>query len=183
MRLFLYTLIAGIALTGCASPFDTAQVKDSGLAGDAKGQPQSAAVKVLWGGQIIDAKQTGNGTRLEVRAYPLGLGDRPLIGVRNSGRHFAIDHPEALDLDDYQSGRFVTAMGTFADIESVTVADKDFQMPVMASVQIEIWPADAYPDSLDPFVYTQEVRNTSWFPSKVTPSTFSAGHAGSSGAH
>lgn len=168
MKPVLVTMMAVVALVGCsASPFKPTQDV---------GQQSAEAPTVLWGGQIVDVDRTEAGTRLEIRAHPLGLGDRPLIGVRASGRHFVIQHPEGLDPDQYVPGRYLTAMGTYADVEAISVAGKVFEMPVMSSNQIELWPARAYPDSLDPLGHKDYARG---LPRIVSRSTASAGSAGS----
>lgn len=172
MNPVLFAVMAAVALAGCsASPF-----KDADLVG----QQSVEAPKVLWGGQIVDAARLDDGTRLEIRAHQLGLGDRPLVGVRANGLHFVVRHPEMLDLDEYGPGRFLTALGTYTEIESVKTGDGEFQLPVMASQQIELWPAEVYPDSLEP-LGRKDYSND--FPRIVTPSTASAGFARSSGVN
>lgn len=181
MKASPFALITGLVLAGCsASPFDTRVETGPRLDGAPGEQPESVDAKVLWGGQIVDAARFDDGTRLEIRAHQLGLGDRPLVGVRASGVHFVVRHPEMLDLDEYGPGRFLTAMGTYTDIESVKIADREFQLPVMASEQIELWPAEVYPDSLEP-LGRKDYSND--FPRIVTPSTASAGFARSSGVN
>lgn len=163
MKPVLVAMMAVVALAGCsASPFKEV------------GQQSAEAPTVLWGGQIVDVDRTEAGTRLEIRAHPLGLGDRPLIGVRASGLHFVIQHPEGLDPDQYVPGRYLTAMGTYTDVEAISVAGKVFEMPVMSSNQIELWPARAYPDSLDPLGHKDYARG---LPRIVSRSTASAGSA------
>lgn len=179
MRTILLAVIAGVVLAGCsASPFDTRGGTDRLVGSDTLPQPDKSAPKVLWGGQIVDVSRVGNDTRLEVRAHPLGYGDRPLIGVRSTGMHFVIHHPQTLDLDQYAPGRYLTAMGTYTDVESISIAGTEFEMPVMASEQIELWPAKVYPDSLRP-LGTHEMRDTPWYPGIITPSTATAGFVSS----
>lgn len=168
MKSILFTILAAVVLAGCsASPFKpNLEVA----------QQSAEAPTVLWGGQIVDVDRTEAGTRLEVRAHPLGLGDRPLIGVRSTGYHFIIQHPEGLDPDQYVPGRYLTAMGTYADVEATSVDGKVFEMPVMSSDQIELWPARAYPNSLDPLGHKDLARG---LPRIVSRSTASAGSSSS----
>lgn len=182
MRTILLAVISGVALAGCsASPFDTRGETGRQVGSDRLPQSHESAPKVLWGGQIVDATQTESGTRLEVRAHRLGLGDRPVV-TADTGLHFMIDHPETLDLREYRPGRFLTAMGGYAEIDTVRVADDEFTVPVMKGEQIELWSSKVYPDSLRPITFSKEMRSTSWYPAMITPSTATAGSVSSGSA-
>lgn len=143
MKSITYAVIFTIFLAGCAtSPFDTGGRKPAELGpGQALEQPDSTGASVIWGGRIVGIVNTGQVTELEVLALPLGPGDRPRREA-DGGARFVILHPGFLEPMTYAPGRFVTAFGRFAGIESRSVGAFPLDHAVLEAEQIELWPVE-----------------------------------------
>ncbi|MEX0915898.1 MAG: Slp family lipoprotein [Wenzhouxiangellaceae bacterium] len=137
------TIMFAALLAGCAtSPFDTGGRKPAELGpGQALEQPGSTGASVIWGGRIVGIVNTGDATELEVLALPLGPGDRPRRDA-DGGARFVIRHPGFLEPMTYAPGRFVTAFGRFAGVESRSVGAFPLDHAVLEAEQIELWPVE-----------------------------------------
>jgi len=136
-------IVVAIVLAGCASsPFDTGGREVVELQpGDARERPEENGASVIWGGRIVGVANTGQRTEIEVLGLPLGPGDRPRRN-RDGGARFVIHHQGFLEPMTYAPGRYVTAFGRFAGIESRSVGAFPLDHPVLESEQIELWPVE-----------------------------------------
>lgn len=143
MKSIICTMFLLILLTGCAtSPFDTGGRDPAELGpGQALERTGSIGADVIWGGRIVGIVNTGDFTELEVLALPLGPGDRPRREA-DGGARFVIRQPGFLEPMTYAPGRFVTAFGRFAGIESRSVGAFPLDHPVLEAEQIELWPVE-----------------------------------------
>jgi len=61
------------------------------------------------------------------------------------GWHFAIDHPEALELDQFRPGRYISALGTYETLEPDSARNAGQPIAVMVPEQVELWSEARYP--------------------------------------
>jgi len=143
MNKFMNAMLAVLVLGGCAgSPFDTAGRQIAALQpGQARETPEASGASVIWGGRIVGVVNTGERTEIEVLSLPLGPGERPRRN-RDGGARFVIHHQGFLEPMTYAPGRYVTAFGRFAGIESRSVGEFPLDHPVLVSEQIELWPVE-----------------------------------------
>ena len=144
MKQLLNTIAVAILLGGCASsPFDTEGRQIAELQpAEARERPEARGASVIWGGRIVGVANTGDRTEIEVLSLPLGPGDRPRRN-RDGDTRFVIHHHGFLEPMTYAPGRYVTAFGRFAGIESRSVGEFPLDHPVLAAEQIELWPVEA----------------------------------------
>lgn len=143
MKQLLNMIVAALVLTGCASsPFDTAGRQVAELSpGEARERPEARGASVIWGGRIVGVVNAGDRTEIEVLSLPLGPGDRPRRN-RDGDARFVIHHPGFLEPMTFAPGRYVTAFGRFAGIESRSVGDFPLDHPVLEAEQLELWPVE-----------------------------------------
>ncbi len=95
--------------------------------------------RVLWGGVIIASSHLKERTRLEVLAYPLGSGQRP-VSSRQAGHRFIAYYRGFLESVDYAAGREVSMVGTISGLEEGTVGAHPYRYPTIEAEQLHLWP-------------------------------------------
>ena len=143
MKHVVITILVGLLLGGCASsPFETGGRSVAGLEpAEARERPEVSGASVIWGGRIVGVVNAGGVTELEVLSLPLGPGDRPRRN-RDGGARFVIHYRGFLEPMTYAPGRYVTAFGRFAGIESRSVGAFPLDHPILEAEQLELWPVE-----------------------------------------
>ena len=94
---------------------------------------------VIWGGVIVDSKNTKEGTLLEVLQKPLDLVGEPRDGDQSGGRFLAI-YDGYLDVAIYAKGREVTVGGFIRGERVMPLGEIRYTYPVITVKEIHLWP-------------------------------------------
>ena len=93
---------------------------------------------VLWGGKIIQTRNTQDTTWIELLQQPLAHNDRPILGGASEGR-FLIRHEGFLDPAVYGRGRELTLVGEVRGRETRQEDEIDYSYPVVSDKQLVLW--------------------------------------------
>lgn len=93
---------------------------------------------VLWGGEIIQTRNTKEATWIELLQHPLDGNDRPIHGAVSEGR-FLIRHEGFLDPAVYGSRREVTVAGEVWGRQTQTLDEAEYAYPVVADQEMVLW--------------------------------------------
>ena len=93
---------------------------------------------VLWGGEIIETRNTKDATWIEALQYPLDRNDRPVHGAVSEGR-FLIRHEGFLDPAVYVPRREVTVAGEVQGRRTQTLDEAEYAYPVVADQEVRLW--------------------------------------------
>ena len=142
---YLKSVLAGLLallLGGCASSGpgydDTIYNRDLTPKQAAAGADSLMDEPVLWGGMIIHAVNTEQGSQLEILGYPLASDQRPNLNADPVGR-FILVSESFLEPLDYSEGREVTVTGSFTDTQSGEVGSTNYLYPVVDAEHIHLW--------------------------------------------
>ncbi len=143
-KLSSLALLGIFILTGCATTpvFDTEQVEIASSLTPQKvlDDPTTNIDKlVLWGGIILQTTNLEEASQIEMLAYPLNNSQQPITETRARGR-FIIQHQDILDPATYAQGRKLTVLGDISEIQAARIANSDYQIPVVLSRQLQLWP-------------------------------------------
>ncbi len=105
-------------------------------------QPDPYAPPLQWGGVIIESQNLRETTEIRIIAFPLDEDGRPDTDAASVGR-FIAQHPGYLELEEYKTGREVTATGRFSGNRKGMVGDSGYLFPVLVCDEITLWPQDA----------------------------------------
>jgi outer membrane lipoprotein len=94
---------------------------------------------VLWGGVIIGAKNTKDGTMLEILQKPIDMETRPRNVDQSDGRFLAL-HDGYLDVAIYAEGREVTVAGTIKGKKTLPLGEIEYDYPLIATREVYLWP-------------------------------------------
>lgn len=151
-------LLLAALLGGCASPpIETdvsAGVPSSGGPLDAATEPAATdgakeGERVLWGGTIVGARNLGEGTELEVLAYPLDRRQRPMRGRAAAGR-FLVLSDDYLETLDYAEGRLLTVLGTREGMREGRVGEARYEYPVVRAETLHLWRPEGQRQGVQP---------------------------------
>ena len=138
--LLLFALL--LAVTGCSSiPRDIA---DGPEASPTVSQVQENPVKwlgspVRWGGSIVTTDNADNLTRIELVSRPLLRNARPSSASDSTDGRFIVEVNGFLDPEIYESGRFLTVVGTLEALKSGKVGNQDYSFPVVEVQSHYLW--------------------------------------------
>ena len=99
---------------------------------------------VLWGGKIIQTRNTKDITWIELLQQPLARNDRPILGSASEGR-FLIRHEGFLDPALYGRGRELTLVGEVRGRETRKEDEVDYHYPVVSDKQLVLWGPEQEP--------------------------------------
>jgi len=99
---------------------------------------------VLWGGRIIQIRNTKDTTWIELLQQPLARNDRPVQGSASEGR-FLIRHEGFLDPAVYGRGRELTLVGEVRGRETRREDEIDYNFPVVSDKQLVLWGPEQEP--------------------------------------
>jgi len=142
LRLGLLALCSGV-LFGCQTtpfPSDLRRQVDESLAfAEVSLDPDRYQGKlVLWGGGIIETRNTGEGAEIEVLQRPLERNDRPVEGDESGGR-FLVIHDGFLDPAIYMAGREITVVAEVLGKRVQALDEIEYTYSVVQARDIALW--------------------------------------------
>jgi outer membrane lipoprotein len=128
-----------LALSSCVAPtFDPAGAQ-TGLAPWEVAGKSVDNVDVIWGGVIIQVHHFENDSEVEVLAFPLDRGQRPIPRAPSQGR-FRIRIPGFVESLDFPEGLFLSARGRLIGTRDGVIGKSHYVYPIIADAQIRRWP-------------------------------------------
>jgi outer membrane lipoprotein len=106
---------------------------------------------VIWGGVIVDGKNTRDGTLLEVLEKPLDMVGEPRDVDQSGGRFLAV-YDGFLDVAIYAKGREVTVGGFIRGKRVMPLGEIQYTYPVITVKEIHLWP-EASKERVAPYPY------------------------------
>lgn len=106
---------------------------------------------VIWGGTIVDSKNTKDGTLLEVLQKPLDLVGEPRDVDQSGGRFLAL-YEGFLDIAIYTKGREITVGGLVQGKRVMPLGEIRYTYPVILVKEIHLWP-EVSRDRVPPYPY------------------------------
>lgn len=94
---------------------------------------------VLWGGMVVEVRNSKDYSELEVLAYPLDRTQRPRLKAPTEGR-FIARMPGYVERYDYPQGRFVTLRGKVVARREGMIDERLYVYPVVEATQVHLWP-------------------------------------------
>jgi len=148
-------LVAVLSILGCApvisKPLREQAEKDLSFSAVFKNPDAHKGKVVIWAGEIIEAKNTKEGTLIEVLQKPADFFGAPEEVDRSEGR-FLVLHPSYLDVAVYSKGREVTVAGEVDGKRTMTLGEIQYTYPLVLAKEIYLWP-DTSKERLAPYPY------------------------------
>jgi outer membrane lipoprotein len=159
----LVTLIAGLALAGCASPIPDlikhAPPNDIRVQ-EVQQKPKAfIGAQVRWGGDIIGVENQEQTTLIEVLSRRLFKDGKPDADSSSQGR-FKVALPGFVEPTRFPKDRKITVRGRIAQVVKGKVGAYRYPYPVVEADGYYLWPKEVryrYRDVYDPFYYP-------WYP-------------------
>jgi len=148
LRRILRAMAVLLFLNGCA-PAISKEVRDqvdpAATFESVLHDPDSYKGKtVLWGGKIIQTRNTKDTTWIELLQQPLARDDRPIRGSASEGR-FLIRHEGFLDPAVYGRGLELTLVGEVRGRETRPLDEGEYSFPVVSDRQLVLWGPEQEP--------------------------------------
>jgi outer membrane lipoprotein len=148
-------LVALFFVTGCAPVISKPlrdQVDKNLLFRDVFQNPEAhKGSVVIWAGVILDAKNTPEGTLIEILQRRTDFFGAPEESDRTEGRFLAL-YPSYLDVAVYTKGREVTVGGDVQGKRTMPLGEIEYTYPFVVAKEIYLWP-DASKERLAPYPY------------------------------
>ena len=106
---------------------------------------------VVWAGVIIEAKNTQEGTLIEILQKPADFLGAPEEADRTEGRFLAL-YNTYLDIAVYAKGREVTVGGKVQGKRIMPLGEIQYTYPLVVAKEIYLWP-DTSKERLAPYYY------------------------------
>jgi outer membrane lipoprotein len=136
-RLILAALVAALAACAAPAPF-LAEGARVDLQPYQVADADPGPVEVIWGGSIIGIRDVGEGSEIEVLAYPLDRRQRPIVRAPTQGR-FAIRVPHRLTRFDAPEARFLTVRGRVIGTGEGRIGQAPYRYPILAEARWALW--------------------------------------------
>jgi len=137
-----FALSALLWLGGCAPPFSRQaldQVDRSISFRELQKAPgQNKGKWVMLGGVIVSARNTAEGTVIEVLQKPLDRQGRPRDTDATEGR-FIVTSGTFLDSAVYHTGRAITVIGEAAGEKVQPLGEIQYHYPVVTAEELHLW--------------------------------------------
>lgn len=149
-RSLMLLIVLGILLAGpgCAPPFSEELLRtvDRSLSLERlRSDPgRYRGAMVMFGGMIVDVKNTAEGTFVEVLQQPLDRRGRPRRTDRTEGR-FLAKSAQYLDSAVYLAGRDLTIVGEVSGERMLRLGDIDYRYPVITILDLRLWEPSSAP--------------------------------------
>lgn len=101
---------------------------------------------IIVSGDIIETKNTKDGTLITAIQHPAGFRGRPKNVDESAGRFLAIDE-SYLDPYIYRKGRDITVAGEVQGIRTLPVGEIPYRYPVIHVKELYLWPVEKQPYS------------------------------------
>ena len=133
---------------GCAPPFSQAgldQVDRSITFTELRSDPDRYKGKwVMLAGVIVSARNTQEGTFIEVLQRPTDRRGQPLDTDATEGR-FIISSAKFLDAAVYHGGRLITVIGEVAGLRVQQLGETEYRYPVVEARELQLWEPSSGP--------------------------------------
>jgi outer membrane lipoprotein len=106
---------------------------------------------VIWAGEIIESKNTKEGTLIEVLQKPADYFGAPEEADRTEGRFLAL-YDSFLDSAVYAKGREITVGGEVEGKRIMPLGEIQYPYPLVVAKEIYLWP-DTSKERLAPYPY------------------------------
>jgi outer membrane lipoprotein len=106
---------------------------------------------VVWAGVIIEAKNSQEGTWIEILQRPADFFGAPEETDRTEGR-FLVRYPSYLDVAVYAKGRELTVGGEVEGKRTMPLGEIQYTYPLVVAREIYLWP-DTTKERLAPYPY------------------------------
>lgn len=120
---------------------------------------------VLIGGEVIQTRNTTQGSLLYVLQKDLDYRGKPHKDDRSGGR-FLVQDPRFLDPAIYRAGRLVTVAGRVMGKQVRKIDELDYTYPILHAEEIHLWPDE--PGGSEYYFYPHPI----WYFSGVYGSSF-----------
>jgi outer membrane lipoprotein len=148
-------LLFVLALTGCAPVISKPlrdQVDHTLTFRDVFNDPDANKGKVVvWAGVIVEAKNTKEGTLIEILQKPADYFGGPETVDKSEGRFLAL-YGSYLDVAVYGKGREVTVAGEVTGKRTMPLGEIQYTYPLLLVKEIYLWP-DTNKERLPPYPY------------------------------
>ncbi|MGD8588348.1 MAG: Slp family lipoprotein [Chromatiales bacterium] len=165
----LLSLIAGLALTGCASPIPDLikNAPPNDIRVEEVQQKPNAFIgaQVRWGGDIIRVENLERTTMIEVLSRRLFADGKPDAGSSSEGR-FKIAVPGFVEPTRFPKDRRITVRGRVAQVVKGKVGAYQYPYPVVEPDAYYLWPKEVvyrYGDVYGPYYYPWSPWSP-WYP-------------------
>ena len=148
-------VLALLFIMGCAPAISQPlrdQVDKNLTFGDVFKDPEAHKGNVvIWAGVIIEAKNTKEGTQIEILQKPADFLGAPEEVDKSEGRFLAL-YPSYLDVAVYAKGRQVTVGGEVEGKRIMPLGEIQYTYPLVLAQEIYLWP-DTSKERLAPYPY------------------------------
>ena len=101
---------------------------------------------VVLGGDVLSAKRTAEGTRIEILQLPLDRNQEPVTDRMSSQGRFLAFRKQFLDPATLPAGARVTIVGQVTHAITMPLDEIDYTYPTLDIKNIKVWPErEAYP--------------------------------------
>ena len=150
LLLLLLTMVAMLLPIGCAHVISKEVLKEvdkSATFAQVVKDPDAYKGKtVLFGGTIIETKNSADKCQIVVLQQPLGSRDRPVAGDVSEGR-FIVTTQGLLDPAIYSPGRQITIAGQVVGKEKHPLGEIEYTYPVIEKQGLYLWPIERPPSA------------------------------------
>ena len=133
------SLLAALALAGCASPPKPLQGQFSQITPEQAVQRQGLGEVVRWGGRIVMVEPGAQSSCFEIVSAPLTITGRPQAVDSSLGRFIAC-RAGFYDPEVFMEGREITISGRVESFETRKVGNYDYRYPRVAAEVVYLWP-------------------------------------------
>lgn len=149
------TLVMLLSVLGCAPVISGTlrdQVDKNLTFGEVFKDPEAhKGSVVVWAGVVIEAKNTQEGTLIQILQRPADFFGAPGQTDRTGGRFLAL-YPSYLDVAVYSKGREVTVGGVIEGKRVMPLGEIRYAYPLVLVKEIYLWP-DTSKERLAPYPY------------------------------
>lgn len=136
---FFAALVLTLALSSCVTPTFDPVGAQTGIAPWEVAGKSVDNVDVIWGGVILQVHHFENESEVEVLAYPLDRGQRPIPRAPSQGR-FRIRLPGYVESVDFPEGLFLSARGRLIGTREGSIGKSQYVYPIITDAKIRRWP-------------------------------------------
>jgi len=141
-RLIFCVLLALLLTSACAPPFPQQMLarvdKNLSFKELQKNPDNYKGVWVMLGGMIVAAKNTKEGTMIELLQKPLDSSGRPLQTDTTEGRLFVVAE-EFLDAAVYHAGRELSVIGEVSGQKVQLLGELEYHYPLVSAKSLHLW--------------------------------------------
>jgi outer membrane lipoprotein len=162
MNIIIFILMT-LMIAGCTSVITDevrSMVDDTAGIDEVLNRPEKyLGSTVLWAGIIINTKNFGNHTVIEVLQKPADYQGRPKDVDISNGRFLARTE-DFLDPAIYSIGREITVAGKVLGHDTAPVGDYNYTYPVISITELYLWPAE--PEAIYNYYYYPSYFHHQW---------------------